>query len=84
MNAPAPGQLWLVRPKGCKDTVVAIRSREQQDSWTVLGARGQLSVLLGAAPLRPVPGDPVPATASWDERVALLAGFRRPAPEHTP
>lgn len=77
MNAPAPGELWLIRLAGQHVDVAAIRSREQA-AWTVLGDEGHLDVVLAATPLRPIPGYPVPAEATWDERVALLAGFSRP------
>jgi hypothetical protein len=76
VNAPAAGQLWLIRPAGKHGEVAAIRSREQA-AWTVLGGEGHLDVVLAATPLRPIPGYPVPAEATWDERVALLARFSR-------
>lgn len=77
MNAPTPGQLWLVLLPGATRSVAAIRSREQ-DSWTVLGDDRQLVCVTVVVPLRPIPGESVPLASSWDERVALLAGFVRP------
>ena len=79
MNAPAPtpGQLWLIRTDTDLAPVAAIRSREQ-DAWTVLDPNGQLTVVAGPGLVRPIPGYPVPADATWAERVDLLAGFERP------
>lgn len=78
MSSPEPGQVWLVRHRGALAPVAAIRSREQ-DAWTALNAlTGSLVVLLSATPVRPLQDDPVPAHATWDERVELLARFDRP------
>lgn len=78
MTAPQPGQVWLVRPRGLLALVVAIRSCEQE-AWTALDAvTGSLIVLPAAVPVRPVQDAPVPAHATWDERVQLLAQFDRP------
>lgn len=74
---PLPGQLWLVRPASSREPVAAIRSRES-DTWTTLCADRSLTVLSSVELVRPIPGDLVPADATWDERVHLLAGFHRP------
>lgn len=77
MSDPQPGQVWLVRAKGVPAPVAAIRSREQ-DAWTALdAATGSLIVLPAAVPVRPVDG-PVPAHATWDERVELLSHLDHP------
>lgn len=78
MTHPQPGEVWLVRPKGVLKPVATIRSREQE-AWTALNAAdGSLIVLPAAVPVRPVHDAPVPANATWDERVRLLAQLDRP------
>lgn len=77
MRSPSAGELWLVRPAGSLDVVAAIRSREKP-SWTALSTDGELAVVPQAVAVRPIPGPGVPAGTTWNERVALLAGFARP------
>lgn len=78
MSVPAPGQVWLIRPRGALRPVAAIRSCEQ-DSWTVLRADDRVLVVLPqAVPVRLLQDQPVPVHTTWDERVQLLARFARP------
>lgn len=78
MSDPKPGEVWLVDHRSAHHLVAGIRSFEQ-DAWVALDrATGALTVLPAATPVRRLQEDPVPTTATWEERVQLLAQFDRP------